>query len=174
MSTKTIAYDFSLFETNKNNIENIENIEKKAEENEQSKILEVMSEEDLMKLERRKHNPLAIIIFLLCSVIIFTVAATLVKSEAMISELNSQITSAENELQEQENAYSQYQMQVESIYSLRVIEDYAKNELGMVKIENNRKEFISLSEGDKAEIIQSSEDKNILQKIADAIAGLWS
>lgn len=166
MSAKTIAYDFSLFENDKEIVTDVK------EENKLISISE--TPQNVMTVQKRKHNVLGIALFAVLAAVTFTVATTLIKSNAMISELNNQIAVAEDELKEQESAYSQYQMQVESIYSLRVIEDYAVNVLGMVKAENNQKDYVSLSDGDKAEIIQSSKDKNIIQKIADAISGLWS
>lgn len=167
MSTKTMTYDLSLFESDKEIVENVK-------ENETKLISISETPKNLISTQKRKNNILGITFFVTFLIVVSIVAITLIKSNATVSELNNKISVAQSELKEQENAYSQYQMQVESIYSLRVIEDYAVNVLGMVKAENNQKNYVSLSDGDKAEIIQSSQNKNIIQKIADAISGLWS
>ena len=64
-------------------------------------------------------------------------------------------------------------MKVESKLSPSVVEAYASEELGMSRADNYQKEYISLSQGDKAEISQT-DGGNLFESIADAIAGLWS
>ena len=163
MSTK-VAYDLSLFNSNG-----------KVTNDAEKKVVDISQVSESYKpVIKRKHNFLAILSFALIAVVGFMVCTALIKSDAMLSELNNQIARAQEELKEEENAYSQYKMQVESIYSLRVVEDYAVNVLGMVKVENNQKNYVSLDEGDKVEIIQDSENKNIIQKIISAIFGLSS
>ena len=43
----------------------------------------------------------------------------------------------------------------------------------MSKANNSQKEFVNLSDGDKAEVTMS-EDKNIFERIGDALASIWS
>ena len=64
-------------------------------------------------------------------------------------------------------------MKVDSSISTSAVEKYAQENLNMNKAANSQKEFISLSEGDKAEVIISA-DKSIFERIADAVASLWS
>ena len=47
------------------------------------------------------------------------------------------------------------------------------SELGMSRADSYQKEYISLSEGDKAEVTQTS-GTNIFETIANTIADLWS
>ena len=64
-------------------------------------------------------------------------------------------------------------MKVDSSISTAVVEEYARDNLNMNKAANSQKEFINLSEGDKAEVTMTSE-KNIFEAIAEAFASLWS
>ena len=54
-----------------------------------------------------------------------------------------------------------------------VVEEYAKNVLGMEKTQSFQKEFISISEGDKA-VVANVRKKNIFEMVRDAIRSAWS
>ena len=64
-------------------------------------------------------------------------------------------------------------MKVDSGISTAVVEQYAQEKLSMSKASNSQKEFINLSEGDKAEVSLDSH-KNVFELIAEAISSLWS
>ena len=64
-------------------------------------------------------------------------------------------------------------MALQSKLSTSEIENFAQDKLGMSKAENVQKEYVSLSEGDKAEVSENA-NRNFFQKIIDAITGLWS
>ena len=69
--------------------------------------------------------------------------------------------------------YTQMEMKVENKLGPSVVEEYAKNVLGMEKTQSARKEFISLSDGDKAVVAQTGK-KNFFEMIADAVKSVWS
>lgn len=93
--------------------------------------------------------------------------------QVRLTELNDQIAGEQTKLEEQKSLYIQTQMKVESKYSSDVVEESAQNQLGMSRADSYQKEYISLSEGDKAEVAASG-GSNIFETIANTIAGLWS
>ena len=101
------------------------------------------------------------------------IVVSIIHGQVQLTELNQEIANAKTELAEQQSVYTQLQMKVDSSISTAVVEEYARDNLNMNKAANSQKEFINLSEGDKAEVTMTSE-KNIFEAIADAFASLWS
>ncbi|MBQ9673810.1 MAG: septum formation initiator family protein [Ruminococcus sp.] len=122
---------------------------------------------------RRKHNKLKLAFGFTISAIIVFVTGIIIYGNVQMTELNQQIADAEETLKNTQSEYTQMQMNVDAKYTTSIIEEYAKNELGMTKATNAQKEFVDLSDGDKAEITVKSEE-SIFDKIADAISSLWS
>ena len=104
---------------------------------------------------------------------VIVAVVSIIHGQVQLTELNQEIIDARAELAEKQSVYTQLEMKVDSSISTSAVEQYAKDTLGMTKAANSQKEFISLSEGDKAEVTLK-EDKNIFERIADAIASLWS
>ena len=98
---------------------------------------------------------------------------SIIHGQVQLTELNQEIADAKAQLAEQQSVYTQLEMKVDSSISTTVVEDYAKNNLNMNKATNSQKEFVNLSDSDKAEVTLSA-DKNIFETIAEAISSLWS
>lgn len=162
---KNTAYDFSLFEPSVK--------EQQAKPKNKDNIIKI-SEEQLQASRRKKYNPLAVVLSVFCAFVVLTVVSTMVYSQARLTELTSQITAANKSLEEQQSMNIQLSMKLENEYSLRTVEDYAKNTLGMKTTEAHQIDYISLSEGDKAEIRQDVKERNLLDKIGDTISDLFS
>lgn len=90
-----------------------------------------------------------------------------------LTELNQKILNTQEELVRQQSVYTQTQLSASAKYSTVTVEEFAKNNLKMSRASNNQKEFVSLSSGDKAEIIQA-EDSNIFVRIVNAIKEILS
>lgn len=97
----------------------------------------------------------------------------MILGQVQLTELNQQISNAKTDLEEQQSMYIQAQMKVEAMYSSAMVEQNAQAVLGMSRADTYQKEYISLAEGDKAEVSMSGSD-NIFEAIANAISGLWS
>ncbi|MCI9273237.1 MAG: hypothetical protein HFE39_04675 [Clostridiales bacterium] len=161
---KNTAYDFSLFEPS---VKELQDSKKK------DNIIKI-SEEQLQHNRRKKYNPLTVLVSVFCSFVVLAVVGTMVYSQARLTELTAQITAASKSLDEQQSMNIQLSMKLENEYSLRTVEDYAKNELGMKTTEAHQIDYISLSEGDRAEIRQNVKERNLLDKIGDTISDLFS
>jgi cell division protein FtsL len=124
--------------------------------------------------EKRRRNRFGrIAIGILAGLAIVLVVVSIIHGQVQLTELNQEIINARAELSEKQSIYTQLEMKVDSSISTSAVEQYAKENLSMNKAANSQKEFISLSEGDKAEVTLE-EDKNIFERIAEAIASLWS
>lgn len=167
---RNAAYDISLFEAAEQ-IE-IEEPKKQVHRRKKNNVLSI-PEEQLDKIRRRKYNPAKLFTGFMLGLIVTGAVVMIVHGQVQLTELNQQISNAASELADQESLYTQLQMKVESKLSPSVVEAYASEKLGMSRADNYQKEYISLSQGDKAEISQT-DGGNLFESIADAIAGLWS
>lgn len=162
------AYDISLFE-------NSSVVSKPSSEKQKRKRNNVVSipEEKLEKVRRHKYSKFKLVTGFATGLAVTIVVAAIIQGQVQLTELNSKISSAETKLAEQQSAYTQVKMRVEGNLSPADVEAYAKSTLGMVKADAYQKNYISLSEGDKAEVTES-DSGNVFESIANAIGGLWS
>lgn len=157
------AYDISLFETKTET----------AEEKNRNKKLSKEQEEQQQELKRKRRKTQSIVKGVAVSTVVVTLIGFIIVGQVQLTELNQLISNANKELEEKQSLYIQTQMKVESKYSSDVVEESAQSELGMSRADSYQKEYISLDEGDRAEVLQSG-GTNIFETIANTIAGLWS
>lgn len=171
-NNRNAAYDLSLFESTAVPLE--KEPEKKKSNNQKAKNNVVkISNEQIYTIRKRRHNPLKLAVGVVFGAVVTFVIATIIQGQVQLTELSKEIASANKELSIQQSIYTEMQMKANATLSPSVIDEYAVNKLGMTKAINSQKEFVNLSEGDKAEITQTQND-NIFTTIANAIAGLWS
>ncbi|MBQ2212067.1 MAG: hypothetical protein II410_04160, partial [Ruminococcus sp.] len=104
--------------------------------------------------------------------VVTVIIGFIIVGQVQLTELNQQIISAQETLEDTQSIYTQNQMKLEANLSNAEIEKYAAS-LGMTKASNAQKEFISLEGGDKAEVsVQKSE--NIFTQFIESIKNLWS
>ena len=157
------AYDMSLFEAEDMSAEDIQvKRQKRKKEEEENRQLEL----DMIK--RRKK-----ISFSLIGLVTIVMIALIIAGQAQLTELNQMIANENKNLEEKQSLYIQTQMKLESKYSSDIVEEKAQAELGMSRADSYQKEYISLEEGDKAEV-EDSGGSNIFESIANAIGDLWS
>ena len=132
-----------------------------------------LPEEELIKIRRRKHNPLKLAVGSVCGLAIAFVIGTIIIGQVQLNELNQQISEAKDQLTDSQSVYTQNQMKVESKLSNSEIEEYAENVLGMTKASDAQKEFVTLSGGDKAEV-SAQQSENLFTKFIDSLTNLWS
>ena len=125
------------------------------------------------KAERRKHNIGSIVLGFVCAAVITLCVGFIIKGQVELTELNQQIASAQVKLEETKSEYTQMQAKMEASLSTAAIEKYAQEHLGMSKATAQQKEYISLSEGDKAEVYLQKKS-NVFTEIADFFGSLWS
>ncbi len=104
----------------------------------------------------RKKNKINLVMVLEALILIFFMALT-VNSRTRLIEVQTDVNNATTELNalKSENAYYNYQL--ESMVSLKSIEDYARNELGLIKRDSNQVTYIKLNDQNKIEVAKQPE-----------------
>lgn len=167
-NSRNAAYDISLFETTAE-----ERLEEQKRNYRRKHNVVKLKEEDLINNRRAKHSPIKIFTRLAMGAIVTITVAMVIQGQAQLTELNQKINNASSSLSEQESLYTQLKMKAESKLSNSHVEHYAESKLGMNKADSYQKEYINLSDGDKAKIIQEH-NSNVFESVAQAVAGLWS
>lgn len=157
------AYDISVFED-----ENLEN----QDLHKKNKVVKIPKKK-IEQAKRRKRNPLKLTVSFLFSAVVVAVVGMIIYSQVQLTELNQKISEAQETLENSQSEYTQMQMNVDAKYTTSIIEEYAQDKLGMTKANNSQKEFVDLSSGDKAKVIEK-EDKSIFDTIVDWISSIWS
>lgn len=177
----SLAYDLTLFEESE--ADNVSHIERESSENKSERAdggtrnsnkRDRNNRTKKNSKQKGRRSKIGRIIFgVVCSLLMAFVVVSIIHGQVQLTELNQEIADAKARLAEQQSIYTQLEMKVDSSISTTVVEDYAKNNLHMNKAANSQKEFVNLSDGDKAEVSLSG-DKNIFESIAEAISSLWS
>lgn len=157
------AYDISVFED-----ENLEN----QDLHKKNKVVKIPKKK-IEQAKRRKRNPLKLTVSFLFSAVVVAVVGMIIYSQVQLTELNQKISEAQETLENSQSEYTQMQMNVDAKYTNSIIEEYAQDKLGMTKANSSQKEFVDLSSGDKAKIVEK-EDKSIFDTIVDWISSIWS
>lgn len=177
---RNLAYDLRLFEEEEIYSQTVKTPDKeqakKPQKEKQNKDVGAHKGEEKIthkRLKRRKNNFLNIALSVVLAVVVVLVVGLIIHGQVQLTELNQKISAAQSDLEEQQSLYTQLEMKVDASISTSVVEKYAREKLGMTKVSNSQKEFISLSKGDKVELTMEDND-NIFDSIANAISSLWS
>lgn len=167
---RDMAYDLSLFEDSSSAAPVLPEAPKK--QSKKNNVVKI-TQKQIEKVRRRKHNYFKLATGVTFAASVMVVVIAIIVGQVQLTELNSKISAAQDDLSIKQSINTQMEMDVNAALSTKVVEDYAQNTLGMSKATNAQKEFVNLSEGDKAEVIQEVKG-NIFQSIAQAFTGLWS
>ena len=149
MKEKNVAYDFSLFE-----------VEPQPKDN----VIELPKQNNKKRFRSKFLN----MAFACFSVVIgVSVVSTIVYGQAKLTELTEEINTVSKCLDESQSIHTQLEMKVESQLSLKSVEDCAKAQLEMKRTSPCQVEYISLSDGDKAELDLDSKKANVVDRLKD-------
>lgn len=165
-------YDLSLFESEGNAARKKKAAPKTTHRVKKNNVID-FSVPEYDKSQRRKYNMGSLVFGVVCALVITLCVGFIIKGKAELTELNQQIAEAQVTLEETKSEYTQMQAKMEASFSTAAIEKYAREELGMSKATSQQKEYISLSEGDKAEVY-TQKDANLFTEIAEFMGSLWS
>ena len=79
-----------------------------------------------------------------------------------------------NQVEESQSVYTQLQMKANANLSLATVESYAKENLGMRKIDQSQLVFVELSKGDKGEVVQDNSGNNFFTNLWNSIKNFLS
>lgn len=105
----------------------------------------------------RKPFPMLFFVFLICGALIFM---ALVMGMSENYKTNREIDMLERQLAQLEETAEQLELRLEDKNDVKKIETLASERLGMVKEEYVQKEYISLSDGERIELIDSGEEES--------------
>lgn len=145
----------------KNNKISIKEKELRQRKNEQNR--------QKIKLEKKKHHKNIVMIFA-----IFMVLLIVSYRNSLINERFNEIQNKKNKLSSIEKANGQMEVNIEGSLNLGTIGNKAKESLGMGKLNNDQKVYVTLDKKDYVESsVDKSEDENRgwIQMILDKIFG---
>lgn len=106
----------------------------------------------------------------------FSILFTISYRNSIINEKFNQKESLKTELAEIQKVNEQLEVSVENELNLTSIENMAKEQLGMSKLNNSQKVYVNLPKKEyvesRAEGINTQESQNVYQKAVDAISNL--
>lgn len=118
---------------------------------------------------RRKFQWAAALKITAALAVVIAIVAVMLYNRAMLTELTVKINSANKELAEMQSENTRLQAELESKISLRNVEDYATQTLGLAKMDKYQIEYIDLNEGDKIELTPQSPKLTLIDRIKLAI-----
>lgn len=142
---------------------------KKVDIQKQLKINEKQKREAL-KLEKRAHNKNILYVFA-----VFFILLAISYRSSLINEKFSQLQSSKNELAAIEKTNGQLEVSIETSLNLSNVENSAKEQLGMKKLDNSQKVYVTLDKKDYVEsgIEDIKKESNLkwYENIIDKILG---
>ena len=149
-----VAYDLSLFEP-----------QPKEAPKKKNNIIE-MPRQRVNQNARRLENFLRVSSAILVVGIIVSLFFSLLMCRVQMTELGDEISATKESLATAQSDYTILEMELKSKTSLKTIEEKS-DELGMDKLDKHQIEYFSLTDGDKAEIVEPEKSAGIFSQIAD-------
>ena len=120
--------------------------QQKSEEEQLQEIREKKQKQNALKLEkRRNHKNIAVIVGL------FLMLLAISYRNSLITERFNEIQNIKSQLAAVEKTNGQTEVSIESSLNLKNIENAAKKKLGMQKLENDQKVYVTLPKKDYTE-----------------------
>lgn len=127
---------------------------------------------DALKLEKKKHNKNVAFV-----IAIFLILLTISYRSSLINEKFNEIQASKEKLVSIEKTNGQLQVSIESSLNLSNVEEAAKEKLGMQKLDNGQKVYVTLDKKDYVEAgtadidIKEDSNENWFQKIINKVLG---
>ena len=150
------AYNFELFEPKQT----------------KAKIIK-MPERTIVQKKVKQKAALKVFNMLAVCVITLSLLSVVLYSRVQINEMGDQIIAAREDLDVANTEYTRMQLELEAKTSIKNVEEYAKQNLNMYKLEQNQIEFITVPDETEVETIEQ-EDKNIFEKAVEGLKDLLS
>lgn len=159
-----LAYDLSLFEPDAaaRKTEGTGSVRNTNADSNVIKIDNSVSE----KVHKHKRNPVVILGVAVLMAVFSAICGIILDHDVTINELNEKILDADQTIVNQENLSAQYKLKIDSKLTPEIVKDYAENKLGMTKANAAQKEFVSLADGDRAEVIRADQKETFLTRLA--------
>ena len=117
-----------------------------------------------LRVEARRARWKAIQVLAVASVL-FSVLVFQIYSQVRVDELDREISAVNAEISVIESDNTRLNMKLDANISLEKVDDYARNVLGMVKVDNYQVNYVNLSAGDAVEVSGGKVHTSLLEKI---------
>jgi len=139
---------------------------------EEKNIKVVAAVKDLPKvrtIKAKKNMPFptsVVFVSVICTVLFMFMMLTM----AQINEFTQDISALQNELSDLTKREEELKLDVELKNDLRIIEDAAVNELGMVKSDEVKKQYLIIGKEDRIEVVEpESKDDSLINTVMSSI-----
>ncbi|MBQ7921854.1 MAG: septum formation initiator family protein [Clostridia bacterium] len=122
-------------------------------------------------LVEKKRFPLT---FLLLLSFVTVMIMMIILSIAQIYQTTDDISSLEYELGKLQATAAELELRIEEKNDIRVIEQIATDRLGMVKEDSVQKKYISLSDGERIELVEDTSDENAESGFGSMLSSIWT
>lgn len=157
MSALAQAYDFERFETRQPKpVEAVAVKQPKKQPLKKAKVT-VIPQAMLEKNRRAKIKPLKMISWIVCFATIFGLMFSMVKGQAVLTELTNEVNIESVNLEEAYSKEVYLKSRAVQRYDPMEIEAYATNQLGMGRMKESQVVYINLAQEDRGTVIQETE-----------------
>lgn len=159
MAASNTAYDFGMFEPKHRQTQ---------EPARKNNVIE-LPRERLEENRRPKHRILPMLPTILSFLILAGMSGAYIYGQVQLAELSDSLSAVSKQLSEAQSVYTQMKMKSEAQISLEAVENYASEQLGMEKINRKQVENVTLSSGDKTQVLVPVTNQNWFSKLMDSV-----
>ena len=105
---------------------------------------------------RRKAKVVAPVKVILASAVALVISVIMIYSQVVLTELTSEVSFYENQIVDLDTEYVRLQSELESITSIKTLEEAAETKLGLTKIDSSQVEYVNLTGGDEITVAHVS------------------
>lgn len=105
---------------------------------------------------RRKAKVVAPVKVILASAVALVISVIMIYSQVVLTELTSEVSFYENQIVDLDTEYVRLQSELESITSIKTLEEAAETKLGLSKIDSSQVEYVNLTGGDEITVAHVS------------------
>lgn len=102
-------------------------------------------------------------------VIVVTLVSLMVYNQVQLNEVSGRVNALSAQLRELESEKTRMMSELEATLSLRTIEEQAKHELGMNRLDKYQTTYIMLEQEDRIALTEYSPEQSLGQKIRDGV-----
>ena len=106
---------------------------------------------------------------ILATVMLVAILSYMLYAQAMLTQINEQVNQYSDQLSTLQSETTRLELSLKSRMSLKNIEEYASEELGLEKLEKYQIEYVRLTEGDTIRMAQ--QEPTVWENILESIKG---
>ena len=118
---------------------------------------------------RARRRTATVLGIVAAAAVVVGIVVTMLYSRAVLTELSQQIAHQTSLLEKEQSEYTRLTAELDAKISLRNVEDYATQTLGMFPVDKCQVTYVDLSEGEKIELTSESPKQSLFDKVELAI-----